>query len=325
MIADGVLVVDKPVGMTSHDVVERLRRRFLPGRVGHTGTLDPFATGVLVAAFNQATRLTDILGTGAKVYQATLELGRATDTGDLSGQTKAEAPVPELNAPQVEAALAAMVGPRMQAPPAYSAAKHEGRPLYAYARQGQVVSKPARPITVYEARLLGVGQGRIEFVMRVTRGTYVRALAEDLAHALGTEGHLVALRRLAAEPFGLDQAHDLQEALDMSEDQLGACMLSPSQALAACGVPALVVDEDLAWQIRQGRIIATPVLLGQMPAPVPGPLRVLTVEGEMVAVLRWLATEQARPGRAYETIRVFPEHPQGGAQTKASASAANAE
>ena len=202
----GVLVVDKPAGPTSHDVVARLRGRFGPGKIGHSGTLDPFATGVLVVAFNQATKLSDLLGAGGKKYQAGLVLGRCTDTGDLTGSETGAAPVPELDRSRVEQALAAMIGPRMQSPPAYSAAKHEGRPLYSYARDGKKVEKPPRPITIYDAALLDLRPGEIDFEMHCSRGAYIRTLGEDLAKDLGSVGHLQSLRRTASLPFGQDEA-----------------------------------------------------------------------------------------------------------------------
>lgn len=325
-LADGVLVLDKPAGPTSHDAVERLRRRFGPAKLGHAGTLDPFATGVLVMAFNQATRLTDLLGAGRKVYQARLALGRATDTGDHTGQVVAEAPAPELARPAVEAALASLVGERMQAPPSYSAAKHQGRPLYAYARQGVEVAKPPRPITVHEARLLGMGPDWLEFVMACSRGTYVRALGEDLARALGTVGCLSALARLESSPFGLDEAVGLDEALDWTPAELEGRLVPPRAALARGGVPEVGLSDDQAWQLERGRILPREELLAAAPGMrTEGPFMALSPEGRLVAVLRWLAPGEGKPGRDYETIRVFPESGQPEAGDEASASALGAE
>lgn len=323
--ADGVLVVDKPAGLTSHDVVERLRRRFRPSRLGHAGTLDPFATGVLVLAFNQATRLMELLGAGSKVYQASLLLGSCTDSGDLTGQITREASVPEISPEQAEAALAGLLGPRMQAPPAFSAAKHEGRALYSYARQGQVVEKPARPITVYQASLDALEAGRIDFTLRVSRGTYLRSLGEDLAAALGTVGHLGALCRRASEPFSLAEAASLEQALAWDDLELEANLLTASAALERCGVPQVSLDEELAWQVRQGRQIPAPLLWGENREPVAGPLRVLDQAGQLVAVLRWLGEQASGSGRPYETIRVFPETGNPGSGRNASASALGAE
>lgn len=323
----GVLLIDKPAGPTSHDVVERLRRRFAPAKLGHAGTLDPFATGLLVLAFNQATRLVDLMGQGAKTYAATLALGVATDTGDPTGQETAKAPVPQLAEAQLTTALKALEGERMQAPPAFSAAKLQGRPLYAYARAGQEVSKPPRPITVHQALLTALRPGEVDFVMRCSRGTYVRSLAQELASDLGSVGHLKALRRLASEPFGVEQAVEMEAALDWSGAELAARLTPLDQALEACGLIAVDLDDDLAWQVRQGRILPGQAFgQGFLEGLTPGQaFRVLDPAGGLAAVLRWLGPDPARPGRDYESIRVFPESSGEGLEDEASASALGAE
>ncbi|MEW5913645.1 MAG: tRNA pseudouridine(55) synthase TruB [Thermodesulfobacteriota bacterium] len=324
---DGVLVVDKPAGPTSHDVVERLRRRFKPAKLGHTGTLDPFATGVLVLAFNRATRMASLLGAGDKLYQGRVALGQATDTGDPTGQVTAQAPVPALSEAQVRAALQDLEGARLQAPPPFSAAKHQGRPLYAYAREGQVVDKEPRSITVHQARLLGLMPAAIDLELSCSRGTYVRSLAAELAQALGTQGHLQSLRRLASAPFGVGEALGLQEALDLEPAELAQRLIGLDQALARCGLPAVTLDQERVWELRQGRILPREVLLAGAAegAPSRGPFRVLDPQGELVAVLRWLEPGQRLPGRDYESVRVFPEQPAGLPAEETSASAGLAE
>jgi tRNA pseudouridine55 synthase len=200
----GFVVVDKPPGITSHDVVGTLRAILRERRVGHTGTLDPFATGVLVVAVGPATRLISFLDEGAKVYEATLRLGARTATGDLDGEVTATAPVPPLDG--LDAALAARCGVQDQRPPAYSAVKLHGRPLYSYARAGVDVEVDARSIRVDELRCLGVHGADVRLRAVVSRGTYVRTLGEAIAADLGTVGHLVALRRLQSGPFDLTDA-----------------------------------------------------------------------------------------------------------------------
>ncbi|MCF8032226.1 MAG: tRNA pseudouridine(55) synthase TruB [Desulfarculaceae bacterium] len=322
--ADGVLVVDKPAGPTSHDVVQKLRRRFKPGKLGHAGTLDPFATGALVLLFNRATRMAGLLGVGDKLYAGVIALGASTDTGDPTGQVIAEAPAPELDQDQAAAALKALEGGREQAPPAYSAAKHQGKPLYAYAREGVAVEKPPRPITVHQARLTGLAGSEIAFEMLCSRGTYVRSLAEDLARDLGTVGHLKELTRLASAPFSLGEALSLEEALDLTPEELAGRMVPLGEALARCGLPVVEVDDDLAWRLRQGEIIPRAELLGGDDFVASGPFRVER-EGGLVAVLRWLEPGEKRPGRDYESIRVFPEPSEGRLHSSTSASAMGAE
>jgi len=325
--ADGVLVVNKPAGPTSHDLVARLRRRFKPAKLGHAGTLDPFASGVLVMAFNQMTRLVELLGQGDKVYRGRVSLGAATDTGDPTGQITARAPVPELGREAVEAALAGLVGERLQSPPAYSAAKHKGKPLYAYARQGEKVAKPPKPIKVAAAELTELGSAELGFAMTVSRGTYVRSLAEDLARALGTVGHLAVLERTASQPFEVGEAVELDDALAMGPAELGEAMLDSSRALARCGLSSVTVDEDTAWRLRQGMILTQKELM-EAGAGEPGPgraFRVLERDGGLVAVLRWVDPAQNRAGRDYETVRVFPLAAEPAAGDQASASAMGAE
>lgn len=304
---DGVLVVNKKPGPTSHDVVDRLRRRFKPDKLGHCGTLDPFARGVLVLAFNRATRLSALLSAGEKLYQAGLLLGQATDTGDFTGQVTQEAEVPVVSAEEVTEALMEMKGEQLQAPPAFSAAKYQGKPLYAYARQGIKVEKPPKPINVSDVELVELKDNLIEFRIRCSQGTYVRSLGEDLAERLGTAGHLVTLKRLASTPFTVEEAVELEQAQAWTPEELERALMEPSQALARCGLPAVSLDEDRVWQLRQGCVLKEDMLLASEESRKEGAFRVLSPGGELVAVLRWLSPAEARPGRDYETIRVFPE------------------
>jgi tRNA pseudouridine55 synthase len=213
------LVVDKPVGITSHDVVAMVRAVTGVPKVGHTGTLDPFATGVLPVALGGGTRLIQFLDEDLKVYDATIALGAATDTGDPTGQVSYEAPVPELSRERVEEVLASFRGPRMQVPPAHSAVKHKGRPLYAYAREGRPVQVEARPIRIDQIDLLDMGPAMLRVRIRCGRGTYARVLADEIAQALGTAGHLSALRRDQSGPFQLDRAVTLSQLAWMVADR----------------------------------------------------------------------------------------------------------
>jgi tRNA pseudouridine55 synthase len=224
VISPVFLVVDKPVGVTSHDVVSIVRALVGAKRVGHTGTLDPFATGVLPLALGPATRLISFLDESRKVYEATLALGASTETGDPEGAVVETKPVPSLALEQVEAVLNTFVGSRMQTPPPYSAVKVNGRPLYSYARAGESVSVPPRPIEVYEMALLECTQSALRFRVACGRGTYVRVLGEELAAALGTVGHLVQLRRLQSGPFHLSGSVTLPELarIAVGEDQPSA-------------------------------------------------------------------------------------------------------
>jgi tRNA pseudouridine55 synthase len=206
MITDGFLVVDKPPGVTSHDVVAVVRAVTGLQKVGHTGTLDPFATGALPLALGGATRLISFLDESVKVYDAVVVLGAQTDTGDPTGQRIAEGPVPALRKEGVEQVLAGFVGERDQTPPKYSAVKVQGRPLYAYARAGQAVEARSRRITVHGMDLVSLGEGTLRVRIRCSRGTYARVLAEQIGVALGTVAHLGELRRDASGAFVADSA-----------------------------------------------------------------------------------------------------------------------
>ena len=204
-LAPGFLVVDKAPGLTSHDVVATVRAVTGIRKVGHTGTLDPLASGVLPLALGKATRFIQYLDEHLKIYDATIGLGAATTTGDREGEVLRRAPIPDLSEPAVlEAVLEGFVGDRQQVPPPYSAVKVAGRPLYKYAREGVKVDVPARKITIFGLDLLEIGEGSLRVLIRCSQGTYARVLAEEIGAALGSEGHLSALRRLQSGPFTLD-------------------------------------------------------------------------------------------------------------------------
>ncbi|MDH5298999.1 MAG: tRNA pseudouridine(55) synthase TruB [Desulfobulbaceae bacterium] len=203
----GVFLVDKPVGPTSFRLVQQVRRALGIKKVGHAGTLDPFASGLLIlCAGRPATRIISQLMGGDKEYEAVLRLGIATDTQDLEGRVVAEQPVGELDPSRVAECLAGFVGEQLQQPPAYSALKHQGKPLYYYARKGIEVTKAPRRIFIHSLRLLDLGAETMTVRVHCTKGTYVRTLAADIGDALGCGAHLVALRRLRSGPFSVKDA-----------------------------------------------------------------------------------------------------------------------
>ena len=198
---DGIVLLDKPQGLTSTQALQRVRRHLQAEKAGHAGTLDPMATGMLPLCFGQATKACGTLLGRRKAYSATVRLGVATDTGDAEGQPVAEVDVPAFDADRLEQALAALRGERLQVPPMYSALKRDGRPLYELARQGIEVEREARPITIESLVVTGQGDRTLDIEVVCSKGTYVRVLAEEIAAGLGTRAHLVALRRLWVEPF----------------------------------------------------------------------------------------------------------------------------
>jgi tRNA pseudouridine55 synthase len=201
---DGILVVDKPEGVTSAEVVRRVKRK-LCCKVGHLGTLDPFATGLLPLCLGEATKIAQFLNTADKRYEGVIALGVATDTGDRTGAVREERPVPEIDAAALAAIAARFTGPSMQTPPMYSAIKRGGVPLYKLAREGVEVERDPRAIVIHELHLEPLGERRIAFRVSCSKGTYIRVLAEDIGRELGTVAHLEELRRTGFGPFRLDQ------------------------------------------------------------------------------------------------------------------------
>lgn len=209
----GILIVDKPQGFTSFDVVAKLRGICGTRKIGHGGTLDPMATGVLPVFVGSAAKAVDMQPRSDKAYEAVMLLGRRTDTGDITGETLEEAPVPShIGMDEVRCALESFVGSGMQVPPMYSAVKINGQPLYKAARKGQVVERPARPVVIHRLDLLErVSSGEYRIFVHCGKGTYVRVLIEDIGRALGVPATMSALRRTAAGPYTLKDAHTLEE------------------------------------------------------------------------------------------------------------------
>ena len=206
---EGVVLVDKPEGLTSFAIVRRIRRLLGVKKVGHAGTLDPFATGLLVVCVGRAaTKHIEALMGGRKTYIARLQLGVETTTLDPEGEVTSTRPVPELQSELLAACLQSLVGPQMQAPPPFSAAKHKGKPLYVYARKGIVIEKAARPIEIHRLDLVAYDAAARQLTIEVdsSRGTYIRVLAADIGRSLGCGAHLVGLRRTRCGPFSVDDS-----------------------------------------------------------------------------------------------------------------------
>ncbi len=206
MEIDGVLLLDKPKGCTSHDMVDFLRRRFGLRKVGHCGTLDPLATGLLVLVLGKATRIQDLLMAEDKRYQGVMHLGQTTDTQDADGRIVEERPVPPLSLEQLDAIFAKFSGEFLQVPPMVSAIKHHGKPLYKLAREGKVVERPPRRVEVYSYRIPEWKPPFLGFEIFCRKGFYVRTYCHDIGLALGCGAHLAELRRLQSGNFSVEGA-----------------------------------------------------------------------------------------------------------------------
>ena len=244
--SSGLVVVDKPAGMTSHDVVARVRRLAGTRKVGHAGTLDPMATGVLVLGINRATRLLGHLTLTDKRYDATIRLGVTTTTEDAEGEVVETRPTDGLTQDAVRAALATFVGEIDQVPSAVSAVKVDGKRAYARVRAGEHVDLPSRRITMHSLEVTAVDLPTVEVAVHCSSGTFVRALARDLGAALGVGGHLTALRRTSVGPFGLDDARTLDALAD-------DFTMTPIAEAARASFPGRDLDETQAADVRFGR------------------------------------------------------------------------
>lgn len=228
---DGILLVDKPGDHTSHDVVARLRGKLGMKRIGHAGTLDPMATGLLVILVGKATRVSQYLISLDKEYEGTIELGKVTDTQDADGEVMETRPVPPLTEAQIKAAVNGFLGDQYQTPPMYSAVKIEGVPLYKSARKGQEVEREPRFIRVMSWDVLRFASPQIDFRLRCTKGTYVRTLAHDLGQKLGCGAHLSALRRTATDKFHVSQALTLEQIQALSLPEIEKRLIAPRDAV----------------------------------------------------------------------------------------------
>lgn len=249
---DGVLLLDKPAGMTSNAALQRARRLFQAAKAGHTGTLDPFATGLLPLCFGEATKFSQHLLDADKTYRAELRLGVRTSTGDPEGAVLMTRPV-RVTAADVQALLPRFTGEYLQTPPMHSALKRDGRPLYDYARRGLEVPREPRRVVVHRLELLDFAGERLTLLVRCGKGFYVRTLADDLGEALGCGAHLQALKRLAVGELRLEAAIDLATLEALTVEAREARLL-PVDALMAA-LPRLDLDAEAAWQLCHGQAI----------------------------------------------------------------------
>ncbi len=291
----GFLVVDKPSGGTSHDVVDAARRWLGTRRVGHLGTLDPLATGVLPLAVRDATKLIPFVEPGPKVYAGTIRLGAATDTYDAEGRVvrRHEGPLPD--AERVREVLADFVGDIEQLPPMYSSVKHAGEPLHRLARRGEEVEREPRKVRIHSLELLDYDPPELGIRVSCSPGTYVRTLAEDLGVRLGCGAHLAGLRRSQSGPFTLDQARPLEELARAAEE--GRCeahLLSPVEVL---GYPTVSLAEDDLRRVAHGAEVDAPPVAGS--PPIGSRVAGLDPSGNLFAVL------ELRPDRRLYPLRVL--------------------
>jgi tRNA pseudouridine55 synthase len=272
----GVLPIDKPEGPTSHDVVAIARRALGERRIGHTGTLDPFATGLLLLCIGNATRIAEYLTALPKTYEATLRLGQTTDTDDLTGEVIASNDaLGDVDEDAVRAAFAAQMGTIRQIPPRYSAKKVAGRRMYESARAGDEVERTPVEVTISGIDVTRIAPPEVDFTVDCSSGTYIRAIARDVGETLGIGAHLTALRRTRIGVFDVRAAIGLDDLADRAAVQ--RILLAPAAALAH--LPAVVLGDDAVAAIGNGRAVDAPTDLAAA-----GPIRLMSEGGALLAI-----------------------------------------
>jgi len=291
---NGLLILDKPAGMSSNGALQRAKRRYDAAKAGHTGSLDPLATGVLPLCFGEATKFSQYVLEADKTYQSQFVLGVSTDTLDADGEVVARADASKIDHDQVTAVIKALEGPLEQVPPMYSALKWDGQPLYKLARQGIEVERKRRSVTLHRFDCLQFQPGEVATVdieVHCTKGTYVRSLAESVGEALGVPAHVGRLRRVAAGPYTIEQAVTLEQ-LDAIEDVDGLLMPidGPLQ-----GFPAVELVESASFYLQRGQAVLVPN------GPQNGMVRAYSASGEFLGMGEMLDDGRLAPRRLVNT------------------------
>ncbi|MDV6341025.1 tRNA pseudouridine(55) synthase TruB [Nitrosomonas sp. Is24] len=251
----GVLLLDKPLNISSNKAIQIAKHLFSATKCGHTGTLDPMATGLLPVCFGEATKFSSVLLGANKTYETTLKLGFMSTTGDAEGEiSQVAATVPNPAFSECEHVIQGFIGPIMQTPPMYSALKHQGKPLYAYARNGENIERQAREVIIHGIQIQSLLHNELQLNIQCGTGTYIRTLAEDIGKALGCGGaYLLSLRRTAIDRFPVSQAHTLPALEEMSATERDACLLPVDCLLQS--YPAITLDDQSALLLQQGRTV----------------------------------------------------------------------
>lgn len=249
----GIILLDKRLGVSSNKALQEVRRLFNANKAGHTGSLDPLATGLLPLCFGEATKVSALMLDDDKRYQVTVKLGVMTDTGDAEGQIIETKPVPPLSIEQLESCLKKFTGQQAQVPPMYSALKHNGKKLYELARDGITIEREPRNITIYEINLLEYTPDTLTLDVACSKGTYIRSLAEDIGHDLGCGGTVTALRRTQAGQFQLHEAQTIEQLSAMSSEELHARLIAVDKPLE--NLQAVHLSPEQTTAIRYGQAI----------------------------------------------------------------------
>lgn len=249
----GIVLLDKRLGVSSNRALQEVRHLFNANKAGHTGNLDPMATGLLPLCFGEATKVSALMLDDNKRYQVLVQLGVMTDTGDAEGIVIETKPVPDLSTEDIQACLQQFTGEIEQIPPMYSALKHNGKKLYELAREGKTIERRARRIKIFELKLLDFSKDWLILEVFCSKGTYIRSLAEDIGHTLGCGGTVKLLRRLEAGQFSIEQAKTIEQLTAMSEQDLFQCLINVDKPLEA--LPSVYLSDEQAIAIKYGQSI----------------------------------------------------------------------
>ena len=302
---NGIIVIDKPGNISSAGVVRFVKKTLNADKIGHTGTLDPFAEGVLICCLNQATRLAGFLLQAKKKYAAVLKLGEETDTQDFTGTIVSTAKPVDVSPQAIENVFNEFAGPIEQLPPVYSALKHKGVPLYKLARRGRPMQKPPRRVQIYNISIQEIALPIVRFEVTCSAGTYIRTLCADIGKSLGCGGHLTALKRLESSGFTLNQAVSMPELEKLrNSTDLSNRIISMADALP--DMPKFCADTQLAEKIRHGKLISTRELTGPNgdggTLSAGSEIKIVDWDGDLIAILKY-----CEPGTRLEYRCVFPK------------------
>ncbi len=294
---DGILLLDKPVGISSNKALQNVRHLFEANKAGHTGSLDPLASGLLPICFGEATKFSNYLLDASKSYRACCQFGKTTTTGDAEGDIISESPV-QVDAGDIQRVLARLIGKVDQIPPMYSAVKHKGQRLYKLARQGKVIDRSPRQIEIYSLEMISFSDNTLEFDVHCSKGTYIRTLAEDIGKALGCGAFLAKLERTGVHPFWENVCYSPEQLREIAEqglDSLDRCLLPVNSALA--DLPEFILDSLTVSYLKQGQAVQTNSAIR------PGLLNLVGENGQFIGIGEVDSDGSISPKRLMNTTR----------------------
>lgn len=289
----GILLLDKPIGLSSNNALQKAKYLLQAKKAGHTGSLDPLATGMLPICFGEGTKFSQYLLDADKTYEVTLQLGVRTTTSDAEGDVVATKPVPTFSSAQIEAALDKFRGDTEQVPSMYSALKHQGKPLYQYAREGITIERPPRPITVYQLDCLEQTETTLTLRVHCSKGTYIRTIVDDLGEVLGCGAHVTALRRSAVGQYAGEHMVTLDALEAMSLPERDALLLDISTSLT--NMPEILLTAEMTGYMRHGQAVFV------SGAPTSGLVKLVAVDGTFLGVGKIAADGKIQPSRLVAT------------------------